>query len=518
MPWPSERAEKIGVVLVLAAVLAVTTAWKLPFAREGKMIGDAPIYLDIARQMKEGRGALLGINFYQDWTGPTVAGVPYHHIGYALWVRAVWTLRDSVAAVSVANVALAVLALLLYYALCRRFFSRAVSLVSGVLLGFSWPLFTASILPLAEQLQFVLLLLGLLLLWHPRAPQWAGALAAVVLSAALLVRVAHLYSCAALLLSERRKLFYLAVVLTLGGWEIFCWTRYGKLYPQYPEPARVLSVATWFPGGYYAREEPHLRLPPMGMGFRLRQTIRRTPVHLGRFLGQLVNNSGWALAALPIFLPGWRRRLRGLSLGSRLFLAQALAPMLGYAFTFYWLERVEARYALLPLAFLLPPLFEALLGLRWMADRRLAGALLALTMGVAGLRCCWFIQGEPAQPWRLSGIQMPRAEAYAYVRGHSLPGNLVASNEIGYLYELERPAVSLPRGQLLNEKNLEDYLRIFRPQWIVIDRQALDPAEIWNPIYNPVLERAGFRLVYSNFGYWIFSRAPQPAASSGPPS
>lgn len=508
MRWPSEPAKTFGVAAVLIALLALTAAWQLPFALEGQINDDAPIYLDIARHWKEGRGVRLGINFYQDWTGPTIPATPYQHVGYVLWIRAIWAWRDSVAAVSVANVVLAGLSLLLYYALCRRFFSRTVSLVSTALLAFSPQYFRASILPLTEPLQFFLLLAGLLLLWRPRASHPAIAAAGLILAGVMLVRASHLFSYAAVLLGERRRLFFTVSLLALAGWQAFCWARYGKFYPQYYEGARVFMLAARVPGGYYADGEPHLRMPPLGLGFHLREVMVNTPAHLAWFFTRLVLNSGWAMAALPLFLTRLRQPHASrapISIGTRLFLAQALVPVLGISVSLSW-SYLQPRYALLPLAFGLPPLLEGLLGLEWLTDRRVAGAVLGLVLSVGFLQGYWIVRAEPGQAWRLSGIQVPRREAYDHVRAHSHPGDLVASNELNFLYDLDRPAVSLPRGEFMNTQNVEDFLRIFRPSWVVIDRQVVNPNEPWNPIYNRVIEQAGLRLVYSNFGYWVYGR------------
>jgi hypothetical protein len=507
MCWFRDNLERYAVAFALGAAIAGTLAWKLPLARQGKMLSDCPVYLDIARHISAGEGPILSVNFYQDWAGRSTPAVPYQHIGFAWWIVAVWAINHSVAAVSVANALLSSLSILIYYVLCRIFFSRLVSLTSAIVVALSNSLLVTSVLPHAEQLQFLFLLLALLLLWRPRLPAWAAALAGLLFAANFLVRVASVYSYAATCAAERRRAFYAASLLALGAWELFCWTQYGKFYPQYPEGARVFSVATYYPGGYYSDVPPLLRLREDGLGFRARRTLENAPVNLARFYGALVVWSGWALAALPLLATRLRfARLRAISRGSRLFLLQGLAPLFGYCLTFYWLDRLESRYLLWVLPFVLPPFLEALLGLRWLAARRVRFAVVGLVLAVALLRGGLFMAAEPGVPWRLSGVQMPRQWAYEQVRTHSKPGDIVAINELGYMYELERPAVSLPRGCLMNEKNIRDFLRIYNPSWIVIARIVLFAPEAWNPMYNRLLEEAGYRQVYSNYGYWIYAR------------
>ncbi|MFC1807321.1 hypothetical protein ACFL0T_03015 [Candidatus Omnitrophota bacterium] len=497
----------IGLIILLFMVVFLMN---LPLSKLEFMQPDGSGYLDMGRNLFTGKGAVISYNINQYWPGKYYPFLPYMQPVYGIVAGLVWMLFGLQGVITFNMLTLAGNSVLLYK-IVRLYSDSFTSFLIGLFIGLSHVLIFPAISPLTEQLNLFFLLLALFVyLRYEKAAVWTG----LILAVSCLTRIASFYNVAAFILSiliikrfskealkelMRFLLGFLAVFLT---YEIFCFLRYGVFYPEYLKAAKIYKSAEIYPGAFYKDAIPTLNMPDIKVGSE------------GVFANIWVSLTGFfeifdMLKFVYILAPGYliydfikKRRTPILVL---LFL-NGFAVIGGYTLAHTWSKIYEfSRFSVIPFTMLgalgflsLKAIFSGLMDQRW--EKRFPAIFIIIMLVFLGFhirshrRFTSFYLN--VYPTKFESYTQSRDMIYEWIRDNSQEDDLIASAFLRDAFFMERPIVSLPRDEALTEKNLRDYLEIYKPKYVL----AHDPKVV------DILVKIGFKLRIRSGNLFLFGQ------------
>ena len=499
VPVASPGAEMDALLGLVVAAIVLTAQLRLA---DGELMSpDAAGYLDIARRFWMHGSLSTGFNPYQFWPGATHPFLPYVQPLYPILVG--WTaVLGGIHAMIVANLILFAAACGILTALSARFAGRVTAVLAGLLIGFSSIALYSAMHPWTEPLHLLVLLGAIAAFARPRTPRVA---VGAILGASALIRFAGVHNAAALILAVpfvrgwNARALREAVVILAGflavtvSYEAFCLLRYGALYPEYLAASRSWAIAAESGGGSFRHALPALVVhgPRVPVGLLLAQGFAH--------VRELVHVLGWgaplALAAVAALFGPLRREPV-----FTVFVVQGIASLFAISASFAWLETIEPeRYALVSFITLVP---AGLAALRFAARALAKPHPVAIEWGwgaAVALLFAWSLTGWTGF-MRVYGVGIPpEAEAFAternqvaaWVREHSTPDELIASDLLQDPALTERSVVALPRGKQLDpEHALDEFLAVWSPRLILTGSGDVARVLAGESAYRPAVRSA----------------------------
>ncbi len=483
--------------LILFGVVALAN---LPLSQAELMSPDASGYLDMGRNIFSGKGFVISYNLNQFWQGQEHPSLPYMHPLYPILAGALWSLFQSVIAVIQGNILLWALNCVLVFGVLRFCVDRWTALVACLFLGFARGLVFTALFPWTEQLHLFLLLAAVWLnLRFPRSQFWVG----LVLGFSFLARAGGLYSILAfgvtlvLLRGSSKEALAgygkaaLGLLLVVGGYEVMCLLLYHAAYPQYAGAAAGYWVAEHYPGASYSAGIPALKAPVLHLtgsqvAANIRESLWGSFKALGLVNAILVSGAAFFLYRAAQRVPAQTDVAAGprnttihlLTQGGFVLFANCAAHWRGAMYEF-------DRFTVIPYVML------SCLGFVWVADSiRLAGearrkqqAGRILFFGFAAVMILFQLKEYlpfrtfylDHYPTQQAAYRSHRDEIHAWIRSNAKPKALIASNYLTDPFYHERPFVSLPPDKAFTAKNMDDYLAVFKPDYVLTGNQSLIP-------------------------------------------
>ncbi len=494
------------IILLLGTFFMVRHALVL-----AKPFADTHTYLEIGRNLFEGRGFITRYNVVYGWSGtPTHPGLAYYNPIYCLLIAIPWQLSKSTAVLAIwATVIPALANTVLLAWLVRRSLGNFLALLCAVGYLLLPSTYTNITLISAEHpmvtLELILLLLVQLL--APRGDRawfWIG----LALAVGYLIKVSILIAAPALLLgllltraggpSARLRqavrptlLFVVGFGAILVPFNLVAKATTGKWYPEYPLLARNWSMATLY-GGELVPESPAVRPDPEALP-NVVDCADLVIDNLGAMSRALTGELGFLLlfVALGFSTAVWLRWHDAVFL-----FCLGAAFLVAYPVTYYWLSLTReagsaARYALHVAPFWYP------LGVAGIAAVLARTGLHPLLRQIA-VFAVWGVLAFPSTyallrrqatlPAR-NTVTAALEQSMAACRQLTQPDDLVAIAGaapwvFGSMY-LDRPVITLPQVQLDTPENAARLLRIYSPK-LVIPGNARG--------IHAVIEAMGYRL------------------------
>ena len=443
----------------------------LPLAAKQFLSSDASLYLDAARNIAFGRGAIVSFNQYQFWQGASYPLWPYTQPLFPI-LAAVPFKFSGVGGVITLNIFLLGLNCGLAYLLVRRHAGVIAGAFAALFLGFSYNVVYTAIYPWTEQLFLTLILAAFYLYLGPFGDKryfWTG----VVLGLSCLARVfgvsaAGMFFAAALLAGgwakEKRYGFFLLAggfLIVTGGYEIFCLVKYHAFYPEYVAAALHYNNARFFPGAFYTSGKIALHVS----------------AHVAMFLRE----------------PALFYNLKNLVILFDCALFLLAAPFIYFAAGAYkrtdTFTRVLFFYGVFNFIFCF--LFMESMGLEWLRILLVGfvaviiAALLLIFREKTILRIvfipvaiyCFVVTAADYFSFRsymlggyaceITARRTAHEPCYRWIEKNTQRGDIIAVQFIDEAFLLNRPAIAIPLGAMVNEKNIRDFIRIYRPRYIL---------------------------------------------------
>jgi len=463
-------------------ILVFTLICNLPLVFLQFLTPDGCLYLDMGRNIFEGKGAILTLNLHFAWTGYSYPSLPYLHPVYPIIAGFIWTLTHSIEAVLVFNVALLTVCALLLYQVYKIVATREIAFLGALIYALLRDSRLVAGMPLTDYLHFTIILVVLLILFKNRGYK-NTLIAGLLIGFAFLVRVANLYAAIAiglalLLSTEGRFLFRLkrsllygvGILLIILPYELFCYLHYHIWYPQYTSATKAYTFALEEPSSHFVYGNPTLVFTPEFTTWEhIKFLARNTTLHLIQFTSYLPFTIITALCIY--FFRRLRRRFGQFEILTLVLLL--LFSVVGYSVSIYWWKMIETwRYSIIPVACGLP---LAAMGLHrlfayfrqgyrpW--GRMVFAFVLLLSLGLNLYALALY---DIFIPKSVTIMKAERESALTFVAENSVPGDLVATNSTYFMFLFDRPVITLPHGKILTEENLKDFLRIHQPMLIVI--------------------------------------------------
>lgn len=469
---------------------------------------DACIYLDIARNLVRGNGFSCSYNFYQYWA-PTPLYYPaagFIHPLFPLLASVVWFFFHSVDAVIIANVMVSGINALMLYLIVEKIYNSRVAFWSALLVSLLWPFELTSILPWSEQLHLLVLLIAVYFLVKNKDDcalnqTWVG----VLLGISYLVRVSSIFNifiiaavivfCFGLTEKTLKRLvtFFLGFLAVLIPYQLFCFTRYGVFYPEYPLCAKIFGSSRMI-GGYYASVKPILRLSS-GIQFNLNE------IYLFHILRNFLKFALMFLKIFGIFSLFFLIKsvliLRKKRFDEILFFSLGFLHLIFFSVSFYWLPTAwleTERYFLIPGTFWIPLVVASIdqfcTSPKVRSMTRHGGWYFVIVMSyflvfisLPTLKMNFeYIRNRQ----EIGARKVRETEIFSWLRARTNPRDLIATTEYQYAFDLDRPIVSLPERRVINAKNMNAYLNIYRPGYVLLSKRFL-------VLYEFFLDQVGVR-------------------------
>jgi len=480
----------VGLVVILGigAIVGVRHALVL-----SKPFADTHTYLEIGRNLFEGRGFVTRYNVVYGWSGAnTHPGLAYYNPLYCLLIAIPWQLSHSTAALAIcATVLPALLNVVLLAWLVRRAWGTLPALLCAAGYVLLPTTYTNITLISAEHPMVTLELILLLLVqrWRgcgERAWLWIG----VALGIGYLVKVSLLIALPALVLAvlltceggatARLRTTLRAAVRLVAGmlvvlapFNVLTKATTGKWYPEYPLLAKNWSMATLYGGGFVAAspavrpDEAELPTPA--------DYVDLVVENFGAMFRALISELGLLVLFVMIGLASavWRRREDAVFL-----FCIGLAFLCAYPITYHWLSLTKeagspARYALHIAPFWYPLAVAGIAALLaktpWRDHTRSVG--LVLVWGVLAAPPAYLLLRRQATLPAANVTTETLENAMAACRAITGPDDLVAVAGgapwiFGSMY-LDRPVVALPQNQLGTAENAERFVDIYKPKLVI---------------------------------------------------
>jgi len=476
-------------LLIIAALFLVIFLPNIPLAGMELLQPDGCGYLDMGRNLFSGKGAVISYNLNQYWPGKYYPFMPYMHPVYGIIAGLVYLLLGLKAVIGF-NIFLHAVNCILLYIILRLYSDRITSLLIALFIGFSKSIIFPAIAPLTEPLHLIFLLSAIFIyLRFEKANFWVG----VILALSCLVRVSSFYSvfafaAAALVLKGFSKealrdygRLFLGFSMIFITYELFCYFRYGVFYPEYLGAAKVYKSAEVYTGAFYKDGIPVLNMPAIKLGMDIiGKNIR------SNFTG-FINSYGtvkYVMLLAPFcFVYNLKRRKSPLVV---IFFFQGLFLLLGYTLFHSWSAVYEFdRFSVITIMTLGAVGF---LSLKEIIDRSLfrigaRKAAISAVIFIAIFSFFFYFQIRSYMAFRNFMTEVfPRQEAayrenrdevYGWIRENTGSDDLIASHFLADAFLLERPFVSLPPGNALDEKNFSDFLNIYKPEYILTYNEDL---------------------------------------------
>ena len=468
--------------LIISALFLVIFLPNLPLASVELMQPDGCGYLDMGRNLFSGKGAVISYNLNQYWPGKYHPFLPYMQPVYGVIAGLIWLLFGLKTVIGF-NIALHAVNCVLLYLILRIFSDRTTSLLIALFMGFSKNLIFPAMAPLTEPLHLLFLLSAILIyLKYRNANFWVGA----ILALSCLVKASSFYSIFAFAVSViilkgfskesfrglvRLAIGFLAVFLT---YELFCYIKYGAFYPQYLAAAKTYKNAETFAGAFYRDNAPVLNMPSVRLGMN---SIRAN-IH-GNFTGFIKSFGAVKYAMLPAPLFFIYELIKKRSSLVIIFFVQGFCLLFGYTLLHSWSPIYEFdRFSVISLITLGSVGFLSLKEIINSAFSRMEKrAVLSAAVFAVIFFAFFYFQVRSYLSFRSFAIEVffqnkkayreNRDGMYEWIRKNTETDALIASQYLADAFLFDRPFVSLPPGETLIEKNLIDFLDVYKPDHVL---------------------------------------------------
>lgn len=496
----SSKNFKEGFFLILLLLLPffpyILTVWKLNYISYNNS-SDTFLYLDIAKNILAGRGLVTSFNVYQYWPGIFYPVLPFIHVGLSFILAAFYFLFPSVKALIMSNFLVAFLNSYLIFLIAKKLYQdRIIAYWAAFLIAATVSMEITVLRILTEQLS---LLVTLPAIWiflkeeYPAAKRiaWVSFLlgfGVFIRSAAIFYPIAFFLAILSSRGDEKHKTKEAFLILAwplaiIAGYELFIYLRFNTFFPQYPEAFKnyYLAVTT---GGQFFPETPVVR------PFLADLNINYSSVNIVE-MGRVVFCILRALIIFSFFrfFNIFKEKNRGELLLFWLLLLQVSSTIFFYPYMrigeFQW-----TRFLLLPVIALVVFGIKAL---KDFSQRFFPRAkffffhsflsIIFLSNFYQSYKVIEFYWQEEKKGEKAREL----TSALDWVKKNTKESDLIAVSEyiIGGVY-LERPTVVLPLYNALNQKNLEDFVSIFKPRAVICEKTLQ---------IGPELEALGYRKV-----------------------
>lgn len=445
---------------------------------------DTFLYLDIARNILAGRGFLVSFNIYQYWDGLFYPALPFIHVGLPIAASVVYLLFRSLESVIVFGFILAFLnSFLIFFIVKRLYADKALAFWAALLFASTVSNEIALLRILTEPLSLFVTLMAVYLFVSRQGPVFrCAATIGILLGLGVFVRSASVLYPAVFFLAflSGRGRGRLAAALPFILWpagvlflyEAFVYLQYGVFFPTYPEAFKNYYLATFVTGGEFFPSHPVVR-PSVEIFFPV--SCWAAFLDMGKVLWCTLRLL--LIFAAASFFRIFRQRDRCELLLAGLAFFQTAAVLLFYSYArlgeFEW-----GRFLLLPLMSLIilagrqlrlfcqrfvplakSFLFHAVFGIIFLSNLYQTGRTLEV-----------YWQTAATSSQKVAELQA----VAAWVREHMQETSLLAvSGDIIEKVWLERPEVILPFGNMLSEKKLGSFLKIYRPRAVIFEKSLL---------------------------------------------
>lgn len=497
-PWKTGREYFLLVfLLVLPLVPSLFAVFKLPFIAYNNS-SDTFLYLDIAKNLSQGRGFVVSFDNYLFWPGPFYPALPFVHCLWPLALSLLLPLFSSMSSLVLLNFILAVVNGIFVFKIMRDMTrDRVLGYCAAVILMASVCVEITIMRLLTEQLSLLVTLAALRIFTAgPKPTPGRSALTGLCLGLGFLIRSSSFFYPLAFALGlffsreNKKDKFLFAVILLavslgfMGLWEIVIRIAYGVFYPQYPIAFQHFYLSAFIGGGQLTAGVPVL-LP-----FETKTAVS--------FLGANILGALRALFAMlqmviifsvaGIVRIFWKEREKtGLTL-SFLAIFQASSMVLFYPY-------IKLNDAELVRFLLVPVLVFLIIGLRefknfcmvfFSRKGALFFAAMILILFAANMRQSLEVLDYYWKEAKTDKVRVFESLS-AWVKQNTGHEELIAAEEYVYgsVY-LDRPTVSFLERKLLNEKNLRSFTSIYRPRAIIIEKSSEKDRLLRQAGYEPV--------------------------------
>jgi len=486
------RSIDVGFVASLVVVCLVGFVLTAYYAMKfGIPVVDTLNYLEVGRNLLQGRGFVTRFNFLHAWSGRSdYPGMAYYNPLYGLVLGTLWQLLDPRAVGVLATAVPCCLNAALIALIVRRSIGSVPAILSAIgflLLPTTWDNLT---MITAEQPAMTVVLLCLMLIQRcaPGSRRcWLcvgaifglGYFVKVGIATAVPGVIAAVVLTQAGSLAQRLRASRQPVLLLMAGigmvvlpYTLLCKFTVGEIYPVYARAYRPFTLALQI-GGHYVADSPAIRPDPARLP-GLRDRAMNVLVNQWRMLRQLAGELGLLSGALIIGVAAARGAVRRQVI---LLLSVGASMAMGHAAALNW-DRMDpgwaARYAIYTAPLLYP---VGVYGIEWLVGRLLTGAVTRRAVVVA----IWFLVSLPIVVPRFQSLRMvffatePRMllmqhamKFYAALIG---PDDLVALDSSTFTAcaaaFLDRPIVSLPFRKMDTPQSLHEFIEVFHPTLVI---------------------------------------------------
>ncbi|MFH1867410.1 MAG: hypothetical protein ABH843_00440 [Candidatus Omnitrophota bacterium] len=482
-----EKEKERIIELSLIAVLFLSVFFiNLPMASIEFLQPDGCGYLDMGRNLFTGKGAVISYNINQYWSGKYYPFLPYMQPLYGIIAGGIWLLFG-LSAVSGFNILLMALSCVLLYKILRMHTDKYSSFLISIFVGFSTTLLFVAIAPLTEQLNLFILILTIFVYLRYDDRKF---LVGLLLALNCLVRASSLYIVFWFMVSivvisgfSKEKLKgclkvaagFLAAFLS---YEIFCYIRYGVFYPEYLLPAKIYRSAAMYPGAFYQDKMPTLNMPALKVGADI--VFTNIGKNIVGFIENFQNLKFVLLLIPPYVIFNIIKKRNPLSI---IFFFQGLGIIVGYTLSHTWDPVYEfARFSVIPFTMLaslgflaIRDIFSNMLPER--IERRFPVVFFIIIsiffyfhiIEYKGFRNFYL----NIYPQKFQDYTIDRDMMYEWIKKNTGKEDLIATTFLRDAVFLDRPVVSVPRENWLSRKNVEDFIRIYKPKYVLTKDKEL---------------------------------------------
>ncbi len=447
---------------------------------------DACLYLDIGRNLFEGKGFITTYNFYQFWKDSSYPAFSFMHPIFCIIAGFLYKLFNTIKAVSIFNMFITYLNILLIYYIFD-FLSEKIRLIICALISFNYTMFVTSLFPWTEQLHLFFLLLSFYI--FKKFSFKKVFIIGIIMGIVTLVRVANVYNIFGYLIffqlfsKERFKniiWFCAGTFLILFPYEVLCFIKCHKFFPEYLLAAKYFGQARLFGGEYFYQTpilRPSVKFSIWGVSYLLIQTTLLKVREFMRFFNRYLGFFLWILP-LGIYAQIKSKNRDSQNLLISLVFLIGVINFIFYSISVWWEPRLEIyRYILIPyITFIISSifLFEKVLLLEENHKKfflNFTFLILFLINGPEILKTNLFYL-KNAKKIRQEIIH--RKKMVEYLNFCVQPKDKIATLEYQYAFPLKCSLVSLPEGKVLNEENIQRFLEIYHPKIIWLKKSYQD--------------------------------------------
>ncbi|MCX8038749.1 MAG: hypothetical protein N3D11_17190 [Candidatus Sumerlaeia bacterium] len=470
-------------VCALAALTAISVAVRIPFLAQDNLSPDAADYINIARNIARGRGAVHSIKWHFFTRDPAVhSALGERPLLYPVTLVPFCRGDFPARACQWATVGMSAAAMLLAGAWARRIgISWGATLVAVGLLGFNPGFIACSIYPWSESLYLVWLFGLLLAVGNDAQSRRAGYAAAVLTALAVLTRPsapAIVLGLSAWWAGNRAfgpliRYWGLLILLMLPWWGAMAVVRGDPFYSMQRFHLVVGDISEGMAAGYGVEFPGPLQYLAGHFGDVAGKIARQTAVYMEQLFGAHYLSLLSVFAFLPLLFSTTREAEKGNRGGFGpaylLALFHALLPAMVWA-TFDPRRFMLPSYALL--------LFPAAAGLEFaigrLARRPLRISAWILILGAVGLVYAELLGRVYASVQSRRDIERAMQVARFQVdRVVEREASLATSDPFAANYYFDRPAIILPEFDASDTslRRLERFLDEYRPNYLLLTRE-----------------------------------------------